>query len=359
MRMVKPTIDGGGRLILLSRADKSKPQSAFKRIYLSARQKLTEWVSVFLPWHARPDRDAAWYEAQKADILGRTGALDDLHEQYPATDAEALAARSQDKRIPADWLLQCYEEREPLPASSLPPGAPSLPALTVYALPQPGRSYVIGADPAEGNPTSDDSALTVLDKDTGEEVANLVGKLEPAVLGRYIDAVGLWYNRAWVLVERNNHGHAVLLWLRENHSCLRRVLGPDGNEGWLSTTKGKAVLYDTCAESFRLEETVLHSFSAHAQLGSIEGASLRAPEGEPDDRADSYALALMAAGGFRRGVLKEAKPVEPWVRPPRRDRMAEARGRPAGGRWRLGSGCGQWPDTTTDSPFRMGPPPGG
>ena len=30
---VKPTIDAGGRLILLSTADKSKPQSAFKRIY--------------------------------------------------------------------------------------------------------------------------------------------------------------------------------------------------------------------------------------------------------------------------------------------------------------------------------------
>ena len=33
MRAVKPTIDGGGRMVLLSRSDKSRPQSAFKRMY--------------------------------------------------------------------------------------------------------------------------------------------------------------------------------------------------------------------------------------------------------------------------------------------------------------------------------------
>ena len=38
MRAVKPTIDGGGRMILLSRADKSKPESTFKQIYRSAAQ---------------------------------------------------------------------------------------------------------------------------------------------------------------------------------------------------------------------------------------------------------------------------------------------------------------------------------
>ena len=115
MRAVKPTIDAGGRMVLLSRADKSKPQSPFKRIYTAARQGRTDWVPVFLPWHARPDRDAAWYEAQRRDILHRTGSLDDLHEQYPATDAEALAPRTLDKRIAPAWLHQCYAEWEPLP----------------------------------------------------------------------------------------------------------------------------------------------------------------------------------------------------------------------------------------------------
>jgi hypothetical protein len=171
--------------------------------------------------------------------------------------------------------------------------APAIPGLTVYAQPMLGRRYVMGADPAEGNPTSDDSALAVLDQRTGEEVASLSGRLQPSTLAAHTDAIGRWYNQAQVLVERNNHGHAVLLWLRD-HSRLRRLTGHDGKEGWLSNSKGKAMLYDKTADVFRDGQTVLHSFATFAQLAGIEGSTLRAPEGEHDDRADSYALACVA-----------------------------------------------------------------
>ena len=62
-----------------------------------------------------------------------------------------------------------------------------MPNLTIYKEPMPGRHYVIGADPAEGNPNSDDSAGNVLDADTWEEVAVFAGKWEPRVFGRFID----------------------------------------------------------------------------------------------------------------------------------------------------------------------------
>jgi hypothetical protein len=294
-------------MVLLSRADKGRPQSPFKKVYTAARQGRTAWAPVFLPWHARPDRDAAWYEAQRADVLHRTGALDELHEQYPATDAEARAPRALDKRIAPEWLHQCYQEQEPY--AELPAGAPSVPGLAVYALPQPGRTYVIGADPAEGNPTSDDSALTVLDEDTGEEAASLAGKFQPSVFGAHIDLLGRWYNNAAVLVERNNHGHAVLLWLRE-HSALWLLPGHDGQPAWHTNGKGKALLYDRAADAFRECRTVLHGFAAFAQLASIEGSSLRAPPGEPDDLATAYALALVACqfGGVR------PYSVDDWIR---------------------------------------------
>jgi len=95
------------------------------------------------------------------------------------------------------------------------------------------------------------------------------------------------------LTERNNHGHAVLLWLRD-HSRLWRLLGHDRAEGWLSNSKGKALLYDATADAFRERETTLHSFHTCHQLASIDGATLRAPQGESDDLADSYALACQA-----------------------------------------------------------------
>jgi hypothetical protein len=308
LRSVKPTIDAGGRLVLLSRADKTRPNSTFKRMYAAAKQGHTEWVPLFLPWDARPDRDPQWYEAQKADILHRTGSLDDLREQYPASDHEALAPRTLDKRLAPTWLEQCYRELPPL--APLPPGAPSLPGLWVYALPRPDRMYVLGADPAEGNPTSDDSALVVLDVDSGEEVATLAGKFEPSTFAAHLDALGHWYNAAPILCERNNHGHAVLLALSER-SSLRRLPGHDDKPGWLSNTLGKAFLYAAAADRFRNRETLLHSPATFYQLAAIDGSTLRAPEGQNDDRADAYALACLAMEKVKR--LRELDVGEPFV----------------------------------------------
>lgn len=116
MRRAKPTIDAGGRMTLLSRSNKSAPQSTFKHIYRGAVAGENDWTPIFLPWTARPSRDAAWYEAQRRDVLARTGALDDLYEQYPLTATESLAPRSLDKRIPAPWLERCFREMKPLNA---------------------------------------------------------------------------------------------------------------------------------------------------------------------------------------------------------------------------------------------------
>jgi hypothetical protein len=292
LRAVKPTVDSSkGRLILVSRANKSEPESAFKRIYRAAQAGGSDWHPVFLPWHARPDRDPSWYEAQRRDIRDRTGSLDDLHEQYPASDAEALAARSLNKRLPAEWLLDCYEVA---PAVILGKGTPALPGLVVFSLPQPGNRYVIGADPAEGNPTSDESALCVLDEETGEEVAFLAGRFEPATFSAHVATIGRWFNFAPVLVERNQHGHAVILWLRENAPSITRLVGHDGMPGWHTTGKSKCMLYDNAGEVLRDGEACIRAIETYHQLSSIEGSTLRAPEGQEDDRATAFILGLQA-----------------------------------------------------------------
>jgi len=59
-------------------------------------------------------------------------------------------------------------------------------------------------------------------------------------------------------------------------------------------------LYATACDQFRNSETNIHSEKTYAQLQSIEGATLSAPQGMHDDRAMSYVLALQ-------GVLQRAK----------------------------------------------------
>ena len=290
MRAVKPTMDSGGKLILLSRSDKTKPTSFFKSTYLEARKQGSVWKGVFLPWWSRPGRTRAWYDAEYKSWLDKTGSVDYMYEAYPGSDVEAMSPASSDKRIPAEWLLRCYKEQEPL---RTPPGAPGIFRLNVYVAPIPGHEYVLGLDPAAGNPTSDDSSLHVLDKVTGEECAGLSGKFEPAVFASHAANVSAYYNDAPVMCELNNHGHAVILWLADN-SHVRILTGLDGKPGWTTTSKSKALLYDTASTCFRDKETILHSRSTYLQLSLIEGASLKAPEPFHDDAAVSYVLALAA-----------------------------------------------------------------
>ena len=61
-----------------------------------------------------------------------------------------------------------FDEGNPLGPPQANPLA--IPGVTLYELPQPGRRYVIGADPAEGNPNSDESAACVLDDAAGLDV---------------------------------------------------------------------------------------------------------------------------------------------------------------------------------------------
>jgi len=289
---VQPTIDAGGKLALISRVDKSKPQSLFKQIYRTARAEENQWRALFLPWYAHPGRDQDWYEAQRRDAMRNEGSLDSVYEQYPATDAEALAPAMLDKRIPHAWIDQCYAPMRPLPLDDLPDNAPGLPGLRVYRLPEAGRVYTAGVDTAEGLPGSDDSAITLVERMTGEEVCNLVGKLTPAVTAAYAGMLLDWYNRADVMVENNNHGHAVIGWLSDNGYRGRVLEGHNGKPGWSSTSLGKVLLYDCGAETFKNEETTIHDMDTLTQIKSIESGTLRAPGGEHDDRADSYMLAL-------------------------------------------------------------------
>ena len=282
LRAVKPTVNAGGRLVLLSRSNKSEPESPFKKIYRAAKSGANSWYASFLPWSARPDRTQKWYDAEHADSIANTGALDYLYEQYPATDVEALAPAELDKRIPSAWVVACLDELRGRPCEALP-------MCTVYDRPRDGRSYVIGGDPAEGNPNSDPSCAVVGDAETGEHVATLAGQIEPTVFAGYVDKLSEMYNGAPLMCERNNHGHCVIA------AVTCRVLkGEDRKPGWLSNAKGKAQLYTITADALRDGDTKIHGHSTAMQLASIEGGTLRAPKGLHDDEADAYALMLAA-----------------------------------------------------------------
>lgn len=104
---MKPTIDGGGQLIVLSTANGRA--NLFFDLCDRARRGVSSFVFRFLPWHARPGRDAAWYAATEAEAVD--SAL--MRQEYPATPDEAFESTEVDAFLPSIALWDACEE--PLP----------------------------------------------------------------------------------------------------------------------------------------------------------------------------------------------------------------------------------------------------
>lgn len=313
MDAVKPTIDGGGSMVLLSKSNKRAAATVFKRIFRKAEQGKGPWHHIFLPWHARPGRDEVWYEAQREHSLSQNESLDYLHENYPATSAEALSPSSAGKRLPGAGLLGVYEESDTV--ASLPVEAPRIHGVRIYALPVPGRDYLIGADPAEGLPgkENDDSGLCVVDKVTGEEVCAGLGRWEPGEeFPDVIEGVAVWFNNAAVLVERNNHGHAVLSGLKRRGVTV--LNGSDGRPGYPKSPASKAQVWVNAWTEIRVRKAarseaaeandelpppLIRDPTTFGHLASLEAKTCKAPKGEHDDAADAW------------GLGQEARSIEP------------------------------------------------
>jgi hypothetical protein len=171
---------------------------------------------------------------------------------------------------------------------------------------------VIGADPAEGNPQSDNSAASVVDL-AGEQVAAWAGRVEPATFGAQIAAVSAFFNGAAALVERNNHGHAVLLWLRE-FSPVQALPGLDKKPGWATTGSSKPMAYDNAADVLRAGAAsltaVIRDPDTLEELGNIT-TGLSAPDGLHDDRATAHVLALAALRFCSVGPLVSVPAIPP------------------------------------------------
>lgn len=84
---VKPTIDAGGKLFIISSADGQG--SAYHQFWQHAQSGLNGYKAIFLPWFAHPDRGEGWREQKIVEASGDTASV--LRE-YPANDLEAFTA---------------------------------------------------------------------------------------------------------------------------------------------------------------------------------------------------------------------------------------------------------------------------
>lgn len=289
---MKPVIDGGGQLIVLSTANGIG--NLFHRLWSRTVKKLTNFHSIFLPWWSRPGRTVEWYQQQVADADDPIKVL----QEYPATALEAFIASGR-VRFQGKWIeRQVANLREPLHEKATPLALQDLPGLRLFSLPKANRRYVLGCDVAEGKEGGDYSAAVLLDAETWEEVATLHGNWEPGAFAGYCLTLATAFD-AELAVERNNHGHAVLLALamaNDGEGYHKLVCGPDGAAGWLTSTKSKPIMVALGAEVLRDGLATVRNAALLDELQVYQtnaNGSTSAPEDYHDDLTMAWLIALV------------------------------------------------------------------
>jgi len=84
---VKPTIDAGGKLFIISSGDGQG--TAYNQFWNAAKAGQSGYVPIFLPWWARPDRGPTWRDEK---IREAAGDRSEVVREYPENDIEAFSA---------------------------------------------------------------------------------------------------------------------------------------------------------------------------------------------------------------------------------------------------------------------------
>ncbi|QDT46178.1 hypothetical protein Pan258_01950 [Symmachiella dynata] len=289
----------------------------------------THWLPVFNPWYADPYN-------RLVDITGLILRYEDeareLQEKYGLTDAQIFwwDQRKQENR---DLVYQFYPS-EPEEAF-LHSGRPvfDVPLLrqfqdrfahaplriengiSIWEDPTDAE-YGIGVDTAEGKADGDNSVISVVRRDTGFEVAQIAGKIPMHQLAEKLGIVCGMYRNHLAVVERNNHGHTVIAYAKEDSriNLYQREETDKVTEktslsiGWDTNERSKAYAINTLARDIEDKQCIPQSHETYAELMCYvygDRGIMGAMPGKHDDRVIALSLANIACE--RMVVLGSAK----------------------------------------------------
>jgi len=166
--------------------------------------------------------------------------------------------------------------------------------LEIWLPPLAGKKYLVAVDPAGGGSEGDYSAAQVVEMETGLQCAEFAGHVGGLELANLITGLAAEYNRAWLVVERNNHGSGVLA-LAETVCRYPRIYRQAEQPGWLTTSVSRPAMIGRLDAALVEKPECFMSRRLLAECRSF----VRLPDGRTgarggthDDRVMAMAIAL-------------------------------------------------------------------
>lgn len=224
----KPGIDAAkGRIIMISNSIKDAPGWSFTRdIFVNSMKGDNDFVRIFMPWKARPDRPADF----KARQIREGMEPEDFQQHYPETEAEAVSnllssyfgqslARHDSTRngvtgrtgLNEDGVLDFIENKKGI--------------LEVWRYPYQAKEdydglewtnrYAIGSDVSEGLGQSF-SVAYVKDRLTDQYIARLrSNRVDAHEWGRMLHELSQYYDDALICTESTGAGQTTIKYLSD------------------------------------------------------------------------------------------------------------------------------------------------
>ena len=235
-----------------------------------------------------------------------------FRQEYPATPIEAFIT-SGANIFNVEKVQQLYNERKTIEKIT---NIPDIPVdlklylnnyFTVWETPQKGIKYYVGVDSAEMN--ADYTVIDVLNED-GMEVAQFrTNKIQAYEMASITNSIGLWYNRALLVVEKASTGGVILDRLRNTFHYKNLYKHKDYDHkgkmvkkiGWITSAKTKPILINDLVEWFENNDIFVRSTATLSEMKSYiyDGSSTNAESGKHDDTIIATACALQ---GIKSGV---------------------------------------------------------
>jgi hypothetical protein len=245
------------------------------------------------------------------------GKVEIFHQEYPSDDQEAFLVSGR-PYFNVDSLVKIKDnyQKEPIKRGNLEwidsnnkvnGGVKWIDNedgfISIWSEPKPLGCYCIGGDVAEGLEKGDFSSLDVLDRDEFRQAAKWHGHIDADLFGEESVKLALYFNKAWLGDEVNNHGlttNKTIAKLRYPRMYIRKVLDerePDPTDklGWQTNTQSRPLMLDEMEKAIREDGLILHSETTISECFSFVRNSKGKPEAQEgcfDDSVISMAITI-------------------------------------------------------------------